>query len=52
MDNIIVAGEDCEKCFYGTIDNSNKSKIVVNCSYKNKKYIWGQYVPCDDKKNK
>lgn len=52
MDNVIIAGKQCESCLYGSIDDANKARIVVNCSLKNRKYTWGQCVPCNDRKNK
>jgi len=45
-ENTITTNE-CEKCKYGTIDYSNKAKLPVYCSYKNKTYVYGQRIPCD-----
>ena len=40
---------ECIKCKHGTLDNSDKSKLKIHCSYKNKDYYYGQCVPCDFK---
>lgn len=37
----------CEQCAYGSIDESDKARIKITCSFKNKTYYFGQYVPCD-----
>lgn len=38
----------CEKCNYGYIDDSNKAKVIVHCSKKNKDYFYGQRINCED----
>ena len=38
----------CEKCIYGSIDDSNKAKVIVRCSKKNKEYFYGQRINCED----
>ena len=47
MANMIIVGKECEDCIYSTIDESNKAKIMVGCSIKNKEYIWGMCIPCE-----
>lgn len=47
MANMIIAGKECEDCIYSTINESNKAKIMVSCSIKNKEYIWGMCIPCE-----
>lgn len=43
---MIVAGKDCSDCiFYEKID-----KFYSHCSARDKKYHYGQWVPCEDKK--
>lgn len=51
MGNMIIVGKDCSLCIYcSSIDESNKSRIMVNCTARNKSYTWGQCIPCEDKK--
>lgn len=45
---IIIAGKECEKCIYATIDETDKSRIRVYCDARDRQYYWGQNVPCDD----
>jgi len=43
---MIVAGKECQDCiYYSQID-----KFYSHCSARNKKYHYGQWVPCEDKK--
>ena len=49
--NMILTSE-CEECKYGTIDENNKARIKVICAYKNKKYHYGQCIPCESKVKK
>ena len=51
MSKVILTSE-CEFCEYGTIDETDKSKIKVHCSYKNKTYFYGTCIPCDGMKKK
>lgn len=48
MANMIITSE-CEECRFGEIDESDKAKIKVLCTLKNKQYYYGQCVPCDQK---
>lgn len=45
--NMIITSE-CEECMYGSIDETNKAKIIVHCSCKEKDYIFGQCIPCEN----
>lgn len=46
MDTIITS--KCNKeCIYGSIDETDKSKVY--CKIKDKKYVYGQKIPCDQK---
>ena len=45
--NMVITSE-CEHCKYGTIDDSNKAKVMVYCELREKGYIYGQCIPCDD----
>lgn len=47
MASMIIAGEDCKNCIYNSVDDLDKSKVMVECKIKAKKYHWGQCVPCD-----
>lgn len=49
---MIIAGKDCEDCECATLDESNKAKIMVYCRTKDKWYIYGTCIPCDDKVKK
>ena len=43
---MIVAGKECQDCiYYSQID-----KFYSHCSARDKKYHYGQWVPCEDKK--
>lgn len=46
----MINTSECEECIYGTLDETDKAKITIECDMKNKKYIYGQYVPCDSKR--
>lgn len=37
----------CEQCKYGTVDESDKSKVMVYCAIKEKWYIYGKCIACD-----
>lgn len=45
----MIISSECEKCEYGTIDHTDKSKMTIYCSRKDKKYYYGQYISCDNK---
>lgn len=47
MSDIIITSI-CEKCKFGTVDDSNKARVKVFCSYKEREYHFGQCVPCDN----
>ena len=47
MSKMIIT-DQCEYCKYGTIDDTNKARIKVKCSKKEKVYYFGQCIPCDD----
>lgn len=48
----MITTDKCVSCKYATIDDSNKAKIIVMCAARDKKYIYGQRVPCDDYEKK
>ena len=45
----MILTSECEECIYGIIDDSNKARIKVKCTYKSKEYYYGQCVPCENK---
>ena len=47
MSEIIITSI-CEECQYGTVDDSNKARVKVYCSYKDKEYWFGACIPCDN----
>ena len=49
--NMIITSE-CEECRYGSIDDTNKARVMVHCSYRDKYYFYGQCIPCEDKEKK
>lgn len=44
-----IIGEYCEDCLNAIIDESDKKKLKVHCGARNRDYIWGQCIPCNDK---
>lgn len=46
---MIIAGKDCEDCAKSVLDETNKAKIMVYCGIRDKWYIWGASIPCEDK---
>lgn len=46
--NMIITSE-CEKCIHSIINERNKAEIEVYCKIKDKKYRWGQCIPCEYK---
>ncbi len=45
---MIIAGDKCEKCKYGTLDETNRAKIMVYCALKERQYIYGECIRCED----
>lgn len=48
----MVTTDKCETCKYGCIDKTDKAKWIVKCKARDKTYIYGQRVPCDDYEKK
>ena len=44
----MITTDECEKCKYSQIEEINKGTIYVNCSLKEKRYFYGQCVPCNN----
>lgn len=38
---------ECEFCEYGSIDETDKARVTVYCSKKDKTYCFGQRIQCD-----
>ena len=45
----IIMGKDCEDCARATFDESDKAKIMVYCSDRDKWYYYGQSMQCEVK---
>lgn len=45
----MITTSECAECAYGTIDDSDKARVKVKCSDKNKEYCYGQRIPCENK---
>lgn len=51
MADMILTSE-CEECTHSIIIDENKAKVYVYCKAKDKKYFWGQCIPCEYKEKK
>lgn len=47
--NMIIVGKDCEKCSFGTIEDTNKARVKVYCTQREKWYWYGTCIPCENK---
>ena len=45
----MIITSECEECIHSILDESNKAKIKIYCSIKNKTYYYGQCIPCEFK---
>lgn len=45
----MINTSECEYCRYGTVDETDKSRIKVYCSLREKTYWYGQCIQCDSK---
>ena len=48
----MINTSECEHCKYGEVDDTNKARVKVHCSKKNKDYIYGACIPCEEKEKK
>ena len=46
MSKLLIAGKDCKDCVYLS-QTEDKNKIY--CACREKTYVWGGYVACEDK---
>lgn len=44
----ITNTSQCDKCSCCKIDDSNKARVIVHCSKKNKDYYYGQRINCEE----
>ena len=45
--NMIIAGHDCKKCIH--YKETEESNFKITCLAKNKKYFYGQRIPCEER---
>lgn len=46
---MIIVGKDCENCIHATFDETNKAKIMVYCNIRERWYIYGMCIDCNNK---
>lgn len=46
----MIITSECLDCEYGSTCQENKHK--VHCGFRHKDYIYGQRIPCEDKKER
>lgn len=44
----VINTAQCETCESGFIDDTNKARVKVTCSTKEKTYYYGQCIQCDE----
>lgn len=49
--NMIITSE-CEDCIHSSIDEYDKAKVKVYCKIKDRRYYWGQCIPCDSRETR
>lgn len=47
MSETVINTSKCKDCRYGTINDENRARVKVICSFKEKEYYYGQCVPCE-----
>ncbi len=45
----MINTSECEKCIHSMLNEEDKAKIYIYCIIKNKKYLYGQCLPCEYK---
>ncbi len=48
----MINTSECEKCKFGIVEEVSKARVVVHCTVKNKDYIYGACIPCDNREKK
>ena len=46
----MITTAECLQCEFGSMSKDSKQKVY--CSVKDKTYIYGQRIPCENKKKK
>lgn len=44
----MITTDECEKCKHSCIEEINKGTIYINCILKEKRYFYGQCIPCNN----
>lgn len=47
---MIITGQDCENCVYGTMFENDRGILKTYCRYRDKEYYYWTSIPCDDKR--
>ncbi len=48
----VINTSECESCEYGSVDESNKARVKVYCSKKEKTFYYGQSIQCDEREKR
>lgn len=48
----MINTSECEKCNYGSLDETNKARVKVYCADKKKTFYYGQCIPCENRKKR
>ena len=49
--NNMICTTECEKCIHSDI-STEKMSVRFHCNAKDKDYIYGQYIPCNQKESR
>lgn len=52
MNEKIICTSECVDCIHCEINEIDKAHIKIYCEKKEKEYWYGQYIPCDEWRNK
>ena len=47
--NYLIAGADCEGCFYSTIYDNELGRTRAYCAARDKEYYYGTRIPCEER---
>lgn len=48
----MIITSECENCSHSIFNETNKSKIIIHCNIKDRDYIYGQRIPCNQMNKK
>lgn len=48
----MITTSNCETCVYGELVDNKMAKVMIHCKAKQKNYIYGQRIPCSDRKER